>query len=117
MLLDVQFEQKRGHVASAIELYMKEHGVSEQETEKELRKRVLDAWKDINEAFLRPTAVQVPILMRILNLSRVIHVLYSDGDNYTHSGTLLKDHVTSLFVSPLPVSRLSEEHKKELGQA
>ncbi|KAF8019378.1 hypothetical protein BT93_G0144 [Corymbia citriodora subsp. variegata] len=97
-----QFEQKRGHIASAVELFMKEHGVSEQETEKELRKRVVDAWKDINEAFLCPTAVQVPILMRILNLSRVVHVLYSDGDNYTHSGTLLKDYVTSLFVIPLP---------------
>ncbi|KAK2632041.1 hypothetical protein EUGRSUZ_L02082 [Eucalyptus grandis] len=102
-----QFEQKRGHVASSVELFMKEHDVSEQETEKELRRRVVDAWKDINEAFLRPTAVPVPILVRILNLSRVIHVLYSDGDNYTHSGTLLKDHVTSLFISPLPVSNLS----------
>ncbi|KAF7847692.1 hypothetical protein BT93_L2719 [Corymbia citriodora subsp. variegata] len=99
-----QFEQKRGHVASAVELFMKEHGVSEQETEKELWKQVEDAWKDINEAFLHPTPVQVPILMRILNLSRVIHVLYSNGDNYTHSGSLLKDHVTSLFVSPLPMS-------------
>jgi len=86
---------------------MKEHNVSEQETEKELRKQVVDAWKDINEACLRPTAVPMPILMRILNLSRVIHVLYSDGDNYTHSGALLKDHVTSLFISPLPVSHLS----------
>ncbi|KAK3429000.1 hypothetical protein EUGRSUZ_E00419 [Eucalyptus grandis] len=102
-----QFEQKRGHVASSVELFMKEHNVSEQEAEKELRKRVVDAWKDINEAFLRPTVVPLPILMRTLNLSRVIHVLYSDGDNYTHSGTSLKDHVTSLFISPLPVSHLS----------
>ncbi|KAF8019317.1 hypothetical protein BT93_G0101 [Corymbia citriodora subsp. variegata] len=99
-----QFEQKREHVASAVELFMKEHGVSKQETKKELWKRVADAWKDINEAFLHPTAVQVPILMRVLNLSRVIHVLYSDGDNYTHSRTVLRDHLTSLFVSPLPVS-------------
>ncbi|XP_039168370.1 (-)-germacrene D synthase isoform X2 [Eucalyptus grandis] len=102
-----QFEQKRGHVASSVELFMKEHNVSEQEAEKELRKRVVDAWKDINEAFLRPTVVPLPILMRTLNLSRVIHVLYSNGDNYTHSGTSLKDHVTSLFISPLPVSHLS----------
>ncbi|KAF8043555.1 hypothetical protein BT93_A1773 [Corymbia citriodora subsp. variegata] len=84
--------------------FMKEHGVSKQETKKELWKRVADAWKDINEAFLHPTAVQVPILMRVLNLSRVIHVLYSDGDNYTHSRTVLRDHVTSLFVSPLSMS-------------
>nr|AIK19228.1 sesquiterpene synthase [Eugenia uniflora] len=102
-----QFEQKRGHIASAVELFAKERGVSHQEAEKELRKRVVDAWKDINEALLRPTTVQWPILTRILNLSRVIHVLYNDGDNYTHSGTLLKDYVTSLLVSPLPVSHLA----------
>ncbi|KAF7849261.1 hypothetical protein BT93_L1036 [Corymbia citriodora subsp. variegata] len=97
------FEQKRGHLVSSVELLMKEHGMSEQEAEKELRKRVNDAWKDTNEEFLRPTAVPTPILTRVLNLSRAMDVLYSDGDNYTHSGTKLKDYVTLLFVSPLPM--------------
>ncbi|XP_030473379.1 (-)-germacrene D synthase-like [Syzygium oleosum] len=97
------FEQKRGHLVSAVELLMKEHGISEQEAEKELQKRVIDAWKDTNEEFLRPTAVPTPILTRSLNLSRAMDVLYSDGDNYTHSGTKLKGYVTSLFVCPLPL--------------
>ncbi|KAL3750116.1 hypothetical protein ACJRO7_011144 [Eucalyptus globulus] len=97
------FEQKRGHLISSVELLMKEHGILEQEAEKELRKRVNDAWKDTNEEFLRPTAVPMPILTRVLNLSRAMDVLYSDGDNYTHSGTKLKGYVTSLFVSPLPM--------------
>lgn len=97
------FEQKRGHLLSSVELLMKEHGFSEQEAEKKLRKRVNDAWKDTNEEFLRPTAVPTPILTRVLNLSRAMDVLYSDGDNYTHSGTKLKGYVTTLFVSPLPM--------------
>ncbi|KAL3728763.1 hypothetical protein ACJRO7_033354 [Eucalyptus globulus] len=96
-----QFEQKRGHVVSAVELLMKYHGVSEQEAGEELQKGVIDAWKDINEEFLRPTAVPMPILTRMLNFSRVMDVLYSDGDNYTHSETKLKDYVTLLFISPL----------------
>nr|WNI01929.1 terpene synthase [Psidium guajava] len=95
------FEQKRGHLVSAVELLMKEHSMSELEAEKEIRKRVIDAWKDINEEFLRPTAVPAPVLARVLNLSRVMDVLYSDADNYTHSGTKLKGDVTSLFVCPL----------------
>ncbi|KAI6690478.1 hypothetical protein NL676_027306 [Syzygium grande] len=98
-----QFEQERGHVVSAVELLMKYHGISEQEAGEELQKGVIDAWKDTNEEFLRPTAVPVPILMRVLNFSRVMDVLYSDGDNYTHSGTMLKDYVTLLFVNPLPM--------------
>ncbi|RVW61721.1 (-)-germacrene D synthase [Vitis vinifera] len=44
-----KFEQKRGHVASAVECYMKQHGALEQETHKEFNKQVGDAWKDINE--------------------------------------------------------------------
>ncbi|XP_039171029.1 (-)-germacrene D synthase-like [Eucalyptus grandis] len=98
-----EFEQKRGHVVSAVELLIKYRGVSEQEAVEELQKRVIDAWKDTNEEFLRPTAVPMPILTRVLNLSRVVDVLYSDGDNYTHSETKLKDYVTSLFVNPLPM--------------
>nr|WNI01940.1 terpene synthase [Psidium guajava] len=98
-----QFEQKRGHVASSVELLMKENGLSEQEAEEELRKRVDDAWKDINEEFLRPTAAPTPVLTRILNISRVMDVLYTNGDHYTHSQTELKDHIMSLFVSPLPI--------------
>ncbi|XP_039156221.1 (-)-germacrene D synthase [Eucalyptus grandis] len=95
-----QFEQKRGHVVSAVELLMKYHGVSEQEAGEELQKGVIDAWKDTNEEFLRPTMVPMPILTRMLNFSRVMDVLYSDGDNYTHSETKLKDYVTLLFISP-----------------
>ncbi|RVW14958.1 (-)-germacrene D synthase [Vitis vinifera] len=69
-----KFEQKRGHVASAVECYMKQHGASEQETHNEFNKQVRDAWKDINEECLIPTAVPMPILMRVLNLARVIDV-------------------------------------------
>ncbi|KAK3427096.1 hypothetical protein EUGRSUZ_F03402 [Eucalyptus grandis] len=88
---------------SAVELLMKYHGASKQEAGEELQKGVIDAWKDINEEFLRPTAIPMPILTQMLNFSRVMDVLYSDGDNYTHFETKLKDYVTLLFVSPLPM--------------
>ncbi|KAK3433836.1 hypothetical protein EUGRSUZ_D01114 [Eucalyptus grandis] len=97
------FEQKRGHVASSVELLMKENCISEQDAEEELQKRVVDAWKDINEEFLRPTVGPMPVLTLILNLSRVIDVLYTNGDHYTHSKTKLKEHIASLFVNPLPI--------------
>jgi len=83
---------------------MKENHASEQEVEEELQKRVVDAWKDINVEFLRPTTAPMPVLTAILNLSRVMDLLYSNGgDHYTHSKTELKEHITSLFVSPLPI--------------
>ncbi|XP_040361608.1 (-)-germacrene D synthase isoform X2 [Rosa chinensis] len=98
-----KFEQKRGHVASAVECYMKQYGATEEQTIIEFRKQVSDAWKDINEECLHPTPLDMPLLMRVLNLTRVIDVLYKHEDCYTHAGTILKDFVTSLLIEPVPV--------------
>ncbi|KAL6316111.1 hypothetical protein AAG906_015941 [Vitis piasezkii] len=53
-----EFEQQRGHAASSVECYMKQHGVSEQHAYQELNKQVENAWKDVNQGCLRPTAIQ-----------------------------------------------------------
>ncbi|XP_031376491.1 (-)-germacrene D synthase-like [Punica granatum] len=96
-----KFEQKRGHVASAVECYMKHHGATEQETERKLRKMMDDAWKDINDECLQPTPVPMPLLTRIVNLTCVIEVLYKGEDQYTNSQTDTKDYVTALLVHPI----------------
>ncbi|KAG2682103.1 hypothetical protein I3760_11G175400 [Carya illinoinensis] len=93
-----KFEQKRGHVASAVECYMTQHGVIEEEAVHELRKQLTNAWKDINKVCLYPTKVPMPILMRVLNLARVIDVMYKDEDGYTHARIVLKDFVASSMV-------------------
>ncbi|KAG6637483.1 hypothetical protein I3843_11G176600 [Carya illinoinensis] len=98
-----KFEQKRGHVASAVECYMTQHSVTEEEAVHQLRKQVTDAWKDINKECLYPTKVPMPILMRVLNLARVIDVVYKYEDGYTHAGIVLKDFVASLMVDPVPL--------------
>ena len=96
-----QFEQKRGHVASAIECYMKQHGATEQEAVKEFQEQITNAWKDINEECLDPTTVPMPLLVRILNLARVIDVVYKTEDGYTNAGVILKDFVASLLIDPV----------------
>ncbi|KAK3427102.1 hypothetical protein EUGRSUZ_F03413 [Eucalyptus grandis] len=98
-----QFEQKRGHVASAVECFVHQHGVTEQEAKEELWRRVVEAWKDVNEECLAPTAIPARLLTLILNLTRVIDVLYTDEDNYTNAGTKLKNYVASLLIYPLPM--------------
>ncbi|KAF7851493.1 hypothetical protein BT93_L3779 [Corymbia citriodora subsp. variegata] len=99
-----KLEQKRGHAASAVECFMKQYGVTEEEAKEELRKQVVDAWKDINEELRHPTAVPMPLLVQILNHTRTMHMTYDgETDHYTHAGTKLKEHVTSLLVNPLPM--------------
>ncbi|RVW82922.1 Sesquiterpene synthase [Vitis vinifera] len=64
----------------------------------EFQKQVVDAWRDINEEFLRPTVVPMPLLMCVLNLSRVMDVIYTGGDGYTHVGKVMKNNVASLLI-------------------
>ncbi|KVH96380.1 Terpene synthase, metal-binding domain-containing protein [Cynara cardunculus var. scolymus] len=94
-------EQERKHVASSIQCYMKQHGVSEEETREIFSKQVEDAWKVINQESLRPTAVPMPLLMPPINLARVCDVLYKHGDNYNHAGKEMIHYIKSLLVNPI----------------
>ncbi|KAM5565437.1 (-)-alpha-pinene synthase [Rosa sericea] len=98
-----KFEKERGHVASSIDCYMNEYGVSEQETIDVFNKRIVDSWKDINEEFMRPTAVPMAVLNRVLNLTRVVDLLYKRGDAFTHVGKLMKDCIAALYIDPVPL--------------
>ncbi|GLU07978.1 hypothetical protein SLE2022_249140 [Rubroshorea leprosula] len=97
-----QFERERDHVSSAVECYIKEHGVSREETVKIFRKEIADAWKVINEGCMKPTAFPMPLLTPILNFTRTTDVVYKDDDAYTKS-YLLKDTIASLLVDPVVV--------------
>ncbi|XVF04022.1 hypothetical protein REPUB_Repub05bG0044700 [Reevesia pubescens] len=96
-----KFEQERRHVASAVECYMKQYGVSEQVAYNEFNKQINDAWKDINEEFLKPTGVPKASFTRILNLTRVIDLLYKEEDAYTNVGKAAKTSITSLLIDPI----------------
>ncbi|KAK7257296.1 hypothetical protein RIF29_31166 [Crotalaria pallida] len=98
-----EFEQKRDHVASFLECYMKQYGVSKEDAINECRKRITNAWKDINEECLRPTKVPKPFMMRILNLTRFMYVIYKDEDNFTHAGGVMKEYIEALLVDSVPI--------------
>ncbi|KAI5656683.1 hypothetical protein M9H77_25476 [Catharanthus roseus] len=98
-----EFEQKRGHVASAVECYVKENGAPKQEAYVEFQKMVTNGWKDMNKECLQPIAIPKSLLEGIVNLARVIHLLYQDKDNYTHSNTKLKNLITFFLVDPMRI--------------
>ncbi|PRQ33614.1 putative lyase [Rosa chinensis] len=103
-LVSHKFEQKRGHVASAVVCYMKEFGATEEEAIIAMRRKVSGAWKDINESFLFPNAISRPLLTRILNLACVMDVVYKNEDGYTtDQHGILKDLITSTLVQQVPV--------------
>ncbi|KAK9079252.1 hypothetical protein SSX86_000922 [Deinandra increscens subsp. villosa] len=84
-VMTYQFERKRAQSATGVDAYMKTYGVSEKEAIEELKKMIKDAWNDINEGCLKPREVSMHVLAPILNLARMIDVVYS------------QDHGTALF--------------------
>ncbi|XXG83115.1 hypothetical protein AAC387_Pa10g0948 [Persea americana] len=98
-----KFEQERGHVASSVQLYMKENECTYDEACVKLQGKVERAWKDINKECLKPTPVPMPFLVRVVNLARVIEVLYQNRDGYTDSTHETKERILSVLVNPIPI--------------
>ncbi|TYG96429.1 hypothetical protein ES288_A11G350000v1 [Gossypium darwinii] len=92
-----KFEQERGHCASAVECYMREHAVSEEEACTELKKQEM-IFSEISKVVPRP------VLTRVLNVTRSINFIYKIGDEYTHVGKNTKDGITVLLIDPISVS-------------
>ncbi|XP_052876765.1 (+)-delta-cadinene synthase isozyme A-like [Gossypium arboreum] len=99
----VGHKQERGHVSSAVECYMEQYGVSMQEAYDELYKQINNAWKDINEEFLKPTAAPTSVLNRILNLARVVDLFYTGEVAYTQVGESAKTSITALLIDSIPI--------------
>ncbi|KAJ7981641.1 (-)-germacrene D synthase [Quillaja saponaria] len=95
-----KFEQKRKHVASAVECYMKQYGVTEEEAVEKLEEQVRNRWKDINEDFLMKQDV-VPMVA--VDFTRLLNVMYGDRSDKFTEGELLKNYVVLLFVNPIPI--------------
>ncbi|KAM2330439.1 hypothetical protein ACFX1X_021267 [Malus domestica] len=88
---------------TCVHCYMKQYGVSKQEAVDVFEKQIMDLWKDINEEFLRPTVVPMPVLTRVLNLVRVPDLLYKGDDGFTRVGKVTKDGVASICIDPVPL--------------
>ncbi|KAJ4826497.1 hypothetical protein Tsubulata_024810, partial [Turnera subulata] len=96
-------EKKHGDVASSIECYMKQHGVSEEVAIDVINRCIERDWKDTNEEMIRETAIPRRILKIFLNYNRVMEVLYKDFDSFTESTTRTTEMMEALLVHPLPV--------------
>nr|A0A0D4D912.1 RecName: Full=Sesquiterpene synthase TPS3; AltName: Full=Germacrene A synthase; AltName: Full=Terpene synthase 3; Short=XsTPS3 [Xanthium strumarium]AJT60315.1 germacrene A synthase [Xanthium strumarium] len=102
-VMTYQFERERGQSATGVDSYIKTYGVSEKEAIEELKKMIENAWKDINEGCLKPREVSMDLLAPILNLARMIDVVYRYDDGFTFPGKTLKEYITLLFVDSLPM--------------
>nr|AZL40027.1 sesquiterpene synthase [Thapsia villosa var. laciniata] len=96
---------KADDAACWVECYMKQHGVSKEYTYSQFEKQKVQAWKDMNSEFLRPTAVPLPLLSVVLNTPRMVYILYEyQGlDGFSASDTITKELINSVVVNPIPI--------------
>ncbi|CAN1252673.1 (-)-germacrene D synthase [Linum perenne] len=101
---ELEFEQERGHVASAVECYMKQYNASQKQAVDALSQFIQHDWRDINEECLKtPDFVSREVVSMFLGLARVVEVIYKEFDGYTVSNTDTRDMMTALLVTPIVV--------------
>nr|UXF47965.1 terpene synthase 3A [Daphne genkwa] len=94
-------EEERGEDVSAVRCYMKEHGVSEEEACEKMREMIEVEWKKLNKETQETNEVTTPAVLPSLNFTRVLEVMYDEGDGYSNSQGVTKDRITALLRNPI----------------
>lgn len=82
---------------------MKQYDVPEEYVHDLFNKKIEDAWKDITQESLVCQDVPMALIMRVINLARVMDVLYKRKDSFTHVGEELIGHIKSLLVGAISI--------------
>ncbi|KAL1542975.1 cis-muuroladiene synthase-like [Salvia divinorum] len=95
-------ESKGGQVFTAIDCYMKQHGVTKQETLAKFGELVEEGWMDLNKEWIETAFVPREIALQFLNNARLCNATYnnSNGDGYTDP-KMAKSNVLALFIDPI----------------
>lgn len=103
LLLKVQEEKERKHVASSVESYMKQYDVTEEYVRNVFNHKIEDAWKALTKESLECKNIPMPLIIRVINLARVMDVLYKTKDGFTHVGEEVIGHIKSLLIHRMDI--------------
>ncbi|KAL0435391.1 UNVERIFIED_CONTAM: Gamma-cadinene synthase [Sesamum radiatum] len=98
-------ENKEGQMLTAVDCYMKQHGVSKEETLNKFMELAEDGWKDLNTEWVTKTStVPKDTVEQLLNYARVAEVTYKNcQDGYTNPEKYLAPQIIALFVDPIAI--------------
>ncbi|KAG6509929.1 hypothetical protein ZIOFF_027937 [Zingiber officinale] len=96
-------EQKRAHVASTVDCYMKEYGTSKDVACEKLLGFVEDAWKIINEELLTATGLSREVIEISFHSAQTTEFVYKHVDAFTEPNTSMKESIFFLLVHPIPI--------------
>lgn len=96
-----QDDMSKGYTANALNYYMAQHGVTQDEANKAFDKMIGDINKIINEECLKATHISRRVLAEFINYDRSLDLLYTSDDVYNHREGMLKEYLTTLLVDPI----------------
>ncbi|EYU31462.1 hypothetical protein MIMGU_mgv1a021955mg, partial [Erythranthe guttata] len=95
-------ENKGGQMLTVVDCYMKEHGVSKQETLCKFAELVEDRWKDVNTECIAETWINKEMVELVLNYVRMSEFVYKNReDGFTDPARSFAPLIVSLFVDPI----------------
>ncbi|KAH0681302.1 hypothetical protein KY284_022387 [Solanum tuberosum] len=98
-----KIEKEKGQLVTGIECYMQENNLSVEEASAQLSEIAENAWKDLNKECIKSTdSMPTEILMRVVNLTRLIDVVYKNNqDGYSDPKNNVKSVIEALLVNPI----------------
>ncbi|XP_065848446.1 terpene synthase 5-like [Euphorbia lathyris] len=94
--------ESRGEFPKAVDCYMIQYGMSEDEAVEAIVKFLENKWKLMNEGLLQPTMVSRSLLKYTFNYTRSSIFLYQGTDLFTYGNDMMP-MVNALVINPIPM--------------
>ncbi|KAH0695212.1 hypothetical protein KY285_022309 [Solanum tuberosum] len=103
MSAEIIIEKEKGQLVTGIECYMQENNLCVEEASAQLSEIAESAWKDLNKECIKSTdSMPTDILMRVVNLTHLIDVVYTNNqDGYSDPKNNVKSVIEALLVNPI----------------
>ncbi|KAG5611852.1 hypothetical protein H5410_023133 [Solanum commersonii] len=97
------YKKEKGQLVTGIECYMQENNFFVEKASAQLSEIAENAWKDLNKECIKSTdSMPTEILMRVLELTRLIDVVYKNNqDGYSDPKNNVKFVIEALLVNPI----------------
>src|SRR5262245_12739822 len=104
LCLQLKRENREGKLLTVVDCYMKQHGISKQETLSKFIELVEDGWKKVNMEWAMRTSIPKDMAEQLVNYARIAEVTYKNcEDGYTNPEKFLAPYMVALFVDPIAI--------------
>ncbi|GKU94221.1 hypothetical protein SLEP1_g7747 [Rubroshorea leprosula] len=108
--LGTSSDEMRRDVSKSIQCYMHETGASEENAREYIQDLIDKTWKKMNKEEFEPSLLPQTLIEAAINLARTSQFVYRYGDGHSSQNDIMRHHISSLFINPIPLPGLEESH-------